>query len=112
MRFTDGQIRQLQESATTLTEQNPGCEVHFAQTEEAAPVSTLRYDADPPMGAYLTDQPLDLTPPLESRAQQILENIVEQWKALGVSRPEVRDIGHRELGGRSVHEWTVTAPGA
>lgn len=51
MRFTDGQIRQLQESATTLTEQNPGREVHFAQTEEAAPVTTLRYDADSPMGA-------------------------------------------------------------
>ena len=112
MRFTDGQVRELRESATTMTEQNPGFEVHFAQTEEAAPVTTLRYDEDPPTGAYLTDQPLDLTPPLESRAQQILENIVELWKASGVSRPEIRDVGHRELGGRGVREWTVTAPGA
>lgn len=68
------------QSSTPGSEQHPGFEVHFAQTEEAAPVTTLRYDEDPPTGAYLTDQPLDLTPPLESRAQQILENIVELWK--------------------------------
>ena len=34
--------------------------------------------------------------------QQILEDIVELWKSLGVSRPEIRDAGHRELGSRGV----------
>ena len=54
MRFSNAQADQLRDSAATMTEQNPGFEVHFAQTGEAAPVTTLRYDADPPADAYLT----------------------------------------------------------
>lgn len=111
MRFNDAQAKWLRESAESMTEENPGIQVHFAQTEETGPVTTVRYDEDASVGAYLEQQQPPDPALLELRAQQVLQETVERWRAMGAQQPVMRDLGHREYGGRSVREWSISTPG-